>query len=75
MIKAPHIVQLTILVIDPIGSLLHLLRSKRAKSLHLDTLLLLADKPKLDLLLERSSGMKKPPLKKLSQHMIFFFFP
>jgi hypothetical protein len=40
----------------------------------IDSLLLPADKPKLDLLLERSSGMKKAALEKLSPKCEIFFF-
>ena len=64
-----------VLVIDPIGSPLLLLRSERAKLLYIDTLLLPADKPGWIYFFGRFSGMKKAALEKFVPKCdIFFFF-
>jgi hypothetical protein len=70
----PHIVKLTILVIDPVGSPLLLLRSARAKLLDIDPLLLPADKPVWIYFFERFSGMKKAALEKFVPECDIFFF-
>ena len=71
----PHIVKLTILVADPIGSPLLLLRSKRAKLFDVVLLLLPADKPGWIYFFGRFSGMKKAALEKFVPKCdIFFFF-
>jgi hypothetical protein len=51
-----------------------LLRSKRAKLLYFDLLLLPADKPVWIYFFGRFSGMKKAALEKMSQPVIFFLF-
>jgi len=63
-----------VLVGDPIGSPLLLLRSERAKLLDIDQLLLPADKPVWIYFFRRFSGMKKAALGNLSQNVIFFLF-
>ena len=64
-----------VLVIDPVGSPLFLLRSQRANSLDIDTLLLPADKPVWIYFFGRFSGMKKAALEKFVPKCdIFFFF-
>jgi hypothetical protein len=64
-----------ILVTDPVGSPLVLLRSERAKSLYVDLLLLPADKLDWIYFFERSSGTKKAALEKFVPKCdIFFFF-
>ncbi len=72
---SPHIVKLMVLVIDPVGSPLLLLRSERAKLLDIDQLLLPAEKPDWIYFFERFSGMKKAALEKFVPKCdIFFFF-
>ncbi|MFB0555542.1 MAG: hypothetical protein ACETWQ_19735 [Phycisphaerae bacterium] len=71
---SPHIVKLTVLVIDLPGSSLLLLCSEAAKLLDIDPLLLPADKPVWIYFLTSFSGMKKAALENLSQNMIFSFF-
>ena len=63
-----------ILVTDPIGSPLLLLRSKRAKLLYFDLLLLPADKPDWIYFFERFSGMKKAALEKFAPTDDISFF-
>jgi hypothetical protein len=66
-----------VLVIDPIGSPLLLLRSERAKSLYLDLLLLLRrrrNKPNRIYFFGRFSGMKKAALEKIVPKCDIFFF-
>ena len=70
----PHIVKLTVLATVPHWISLLLLRSKRAKSLYFDLLLLPADKPVWIYFFGRFSGMKKAALEKMSQPVIFFLF-
>ena len=63
-----------VLVIDPIGLPLLLLRSARAKLLDIDPLLLPADKPIWIYFFERFSGMKKAALEKFVPECDIFFF-
>jgi len=66
-----------VLVIDPVGSALLLLRSERAKSLYLDLLLLLRrrrNKPNWIYFFGRFSGMKKAALEKFVPTDDIFFF-
>jgi len=63
-----------VLVTDPVGSPLLLLRSERAESLDIDTLLLPADKPVWIYFLPRFSGMKKAALEKVVPKCDIFFF-
>ena len=63
-----------VLVNDPIGSTLLLLRFERVKLLDIDPLLLPADKPDWIYFFERSSGMKKAALEKFVPKCDIFFF-